>query len=36
MAKPPLVFTIYIAAPVEQVWNGFVSKETNRIIFIAR
>jgi uncharacterized protein YndB with AHSA1/START domain len=34
MPKPPLVFTYYIAAPIETVWNGFVSKETNRIIFM--
>ena len=34
MAKPPLVFTIYIAAPIESVWNGFVSKEANRTIFM--
>ena len=34
MAKVPLIFTYYIAAPVEKVWDGFVSKEANRIIFI--
>jgi len=34
MAKPPLVFTFYIAAPIEKVWNGFVSKETNQTIFM--
>jgi len=34
MAKTPLVFTIYIAAPIEKVWNGFVSKEANRTIFM--
>ena len=33
MTKPPLNFTFYIAAPIEQVWQGFVSKETNRTIF---
>ena len=33
MAKAPLVFTYYIAAPVERVWDGFVSKEANRTIF---
>jgi uncharacterized protein YndB with AHSA1/START domain len=27
MARPPLVFTFYIAAPIEKVWDGFVSKE---------
>ncbi len=34
MAKPPLIFTFYIAAPIEKVWNGFVSKETNQTIFV--
>jgi uncharacterized protein YndB with AHSA1/START domain len=34
MAEPPLVFTFYIAAPIEKVWNGFVSKEANRTIFM--
>ena len=34
MAKPPLIFTYYIAAPVEKVWDGFVSKEANQIIFL--
>lgn len=34
MAKPPLVFTYYIAAPLEKVWDGFVSKETNQKIFM--
>src|SRR5215831_1799069 len=34
MAKAPLVFTYYIAAPVEQVWSGFVSKEANQKIFM--
>lgn len=34
MAKPPLTFTSYIAAPIEKVWNGFVSKETNQTIFM--
>ena len=29
MTKPPLIFTFYIAAPLGNVWNGFVSKETN-------
>jgi len=32
--KPPLIFTFYIAAPIADVWNGFVSKETNRTIFL--
>ena len=34
MARLPLVFTFYIAAPIEKVWNGFVSKETNQTIFM--
>jgi uncharacterized protein YndB with AHSA1/START domain len=34
MAKPPLIFTFYIAAPLGDVWNGFVSKETNQTIFM--
>jgi uncharacterized protein YndB with AHSA1/START domain len=34
MPKPPLVFTYYIAAPAEKVWDGFVSKEANQKIFI--
>lgn len=34
MAKSPLIFTFYIAAPIEKVWNGFVSKETNQTIFM--
>ena len=34
MAKPPLIFTYYIAAPVEKVWDGFVSKEANQKIFM--
>jgi uncharacterized protein YndB with AHSA1/START domain len=34
MEKPPLVFTFYIAAPIEKVWDGFVSKEANRTIFM--
>ncbi len=34
MARPPLVFTFYIAAPIEKVWDGFVSKEANRAIFM--
>ena len=32
--KPPLTFTFYIAAPIDKVWDGFVSKETNRQIFM--
>ena len=34
MPKPPLTFTFYIAAPVDKVWNGFVSKEANQTIFM--
>jgi uncharacterized protein YndB with AHSA1/START domain len=34
MGKPPLTFTFYIAARIEKVWNGFVSKETNQTIFM--
>ena len=34
MAKTPLVFTYYIAAPIDKVWEGFVSKEANRTIFL--
>src|SRR5207244_7990958 len=34
MAKAPLIFTYYIAAPVEKVWDGFVSKEANQTIFM--
>ncbi len=33
-SKPPLRFTFYIAAPIEKVWDGFVSKEANRQIFL--
>jgi uncharacterized protein YndB with AHSA1/START domain len=34
VAKLPLVFTYYIAAPIEKVWDGFVSKEANQKIFM--
>ncbi len=34
MAKAPLRFTFYIAAPIEKVWDGFVSKEVNQTIFM--
>ena len=34
MSTPPLIFTFYIAAPIEKVWNGFVSKEANQTIFM--
>jgi uncharacterized protein YndB with AHSA1/START domain len=34
MADPvPLSYVIYIAAPPEKVWDGFVSRESNRILF---
>jgi uncharacterized protein YndB with AHSA1/START domain len=31
--QPPLQFVFYIAASPEKVWEGFVSRESNRIIF---
>lgn len=34
MAAPALTFTFYIAAPIEKVWDGFVSREANRTIFM--
>ena len=34
MARAPLIFTYYIAAPVEKVWDGFISKEANQKIFM--
>jgi uncharacterized protein YndB with AHSA1/START domain len=34
MANAPLIFTYYIAAPVEKVWDGFVSKDANQQIFM--
>jgi uncharacterized protein YndB with AHSA1/START domain len=34
MTKQPLIFTYYIAAPIAKVWDGFVSKEANRQIFM--
>ena len=34
VAKLPLVFTYYIAAPIDKVWDGFVSKEANQKIFM--
>ncbi len=34
MAHPaPLNYIFYIAAPPEKVWEGFVSPESNRVIF---
>jgi uncharacterized protein YndB with AHSA1/START domain len=29
-----LIFTFYIAAPIEKVWDGFVSKDANQKIFM--
>jgi uncharacterized protein YndB with AHSA1/START domain len=34
MTNPPLIFTFYIAAPIEKVWGGFVSKEANQERFM--
>lgn len=34
MSKLPLVFTFYIAAPIEKVWDGFISREANQKIFM--
>ena len=35
MANPiPLSYVIYIAAPPEKVWDGFVSAESNRVLFM--
>src|SRR5215472_5003793 len=34
MAQAPLHFVFYFAAPAEKVWEGFVSPESNRIIFM--
>lgn len=31
--QPPLKYVFYIAATPEKVWEGFVSRESNRIIF---
>jgi uncharacterized protein YndB with AHSA1/START domain len=31
--QPPLSYVFYIAAPQQKVWEGFVSPESNRIIF---
>ena len=33
--QAPLKYVFYIAATPEKVWEGFVSKESNRIIFWA-
>jgi uncharacterized protein YndB with AHSA1/START domain len=34
IVKPPLTFTYYIAAPIEKVWDGFVSQDANGKIFM--
>jgi uncharacterized protein YndB with AHSA1/START domain len=34
MARPPLHFVFYIGAPPEKVWDGFVSPDANRVIFL--
>jgi len=35
VAEPtPLHFVFYIAAPLDKVWEGFVSPESNRILFM--
>jgi uncharacterized protein YndB with AHSA1/START domain len=34
IVKPALRFTFYIAAPIEKVWDGFVSKDANEKIFM--
>jgi uncharacterized protein YndB with AHSA1/START domain len=31
--QPPLHLVFYIAAPADKVWSGFVSPESNRVIF---
>jgi len=31
--QPPLQYVFYIAAPLEKVWEGFLSAESNRVIF---
>lgn len=31
--QPPLKYVFYFAAPAEKVWDGFLSVESNRIIF---
>jgi uncharacterized protein YndB with AHSA1/START domain len=35
MANPvPLSYVIYIAATPEKVWDGFISPESNRVLFM--
>lgn len=33
-SQTPLHFVFYIAAPPNKVWDGFVSRESNRILFM--
>ena len=32
--QAPMKFVFYIAAPAEKVWEGFVSPESNRVLFM--
>lgn len=32
--SPSFTYTLYIAAPIEKVWDAFVSKEVNATIFM--
>jgi uncharacterized protein YndB with AHSA1/START domain len=32
--QAPMRFVFYIAAPAEKVWEGFVSRESNRVLFM--
>jgi uncharacterized protein YndB with AHSA1/START domain len=32
--QPPLHFVFYIAAPIDKVWEGFVSRDSNRILYM--
>ena len=34
VSRPPQSYTIYIAATPDKVWEGFTSKESNRVIFM--
>lgn len=34
MAQPPLKYVFYIAASPEKVWEGFVSQESNSVLFM--
>jgi uncharacterized protein YndB with AHSA1/START domain len=34
VAQPPLKYVFYIAASPEKVWEGFVSQESNRVLFM--